>query len=193
MKHCTLRAILLTLLSPLCASAHASNASEQSSTVATKTLPAAVRAYQLEYLAGMYESYATLTSQGKLDDPNAMTRLFIDHQRRIPSADLPANCQAYLADLQPIFTAVYDLLTAGKYEEANNTLLQLTAEAKAKHPEAAKLLGDDSETRAIISKIEREAESAAEEKMKAAQNETEKVKIVVDLFTEMAARARAAK
>ncbi len=195
MKYSTLSLILLAGLSPL----HATEAStpEPSTAVVATTpssaLPASVRAYQLEYLAGVYESYATLTQQGKLDDPNAMTILFIDHQRRIPIADLPANCQAYIADLQAVFTEVYDLLNAQKYEEAHSALDKLTKEAKAKHPEAAKLMEDESFTRAFIAKVESEANVIAEEKLKAASDEAEQVKIVAELFTEMATKARAAK
>ncbi len=195
MKYSTLSFILLASLSALHATEVTPPESSTAAPAATpaSALPASVRAYQLEYLAGVYESYATLTQQGKLGDPNAMTLLFIDHQRRIPTADLPANCQAYIADLRAVFTEIYDLLNAGKYEEAHSALDTLTKEVKAKHPEAAKLMEDESFTRPFISKIETEANAIAEEKLKSASDEADQEKIVVELFTEMATKVRAAK
>ncbi len=195
MKYATLSLILFASLTTLKASEASTPApsTDAAAPAPASALPASVRAYQLEYLAGVYESYATLTQQGKLDDPNAMTLLFIDHQRRIPTADLPANCQAYIADLQAVFTEVYDLLNAGKYDEAHSALDTLAKEAKAKHPEAAKLMEDESFTRAFIAKIESEANAAAEEKLKAASDEAEQVKILTELFMEMATKVRAAK
>ncbi len=187
----------LSLLASIC-SLHAAQSTTPAPAPAPVVCPpsklteaAAIRSYQLEFAAGMYDTYSKLAAQGKLDDNSAMTMLFIEHQRNISSDNLPAHCKAYVDDVKIMLTSVYDMVKDGKYDEAVPIMLKGSAEVSEKHPEAAKLMQDQSAVDKLLQTIN--SEKIIAEKLAAAGEKADQNKIMAEAYAEVAAQIRALK
>ncbi len=152
---------------------------------------AAIRSYQLERAAGRYDIDSKLSAQGKHCDNIAFMLLYFDHLNSIPTDQLPAHCQAYIAETRTLHKTVSDKLKEGKKEDAFTMMAKGYGELNKKHPEAAKLMKDES---AIASTIDASnIVQSLRARMTAAGKGADYNKIMSEVLAELAVKIRAAK